>query len=93
MRSTSNNNTLCLTETLTNLEPYTGTLTVSNIEAVASQIVAGTVPSVPSNVTCTDCSKAAFNLVEQNFNGLLSGYSSDVSTTCGSSFVGMSIPL
>ncbi|OJT09268.1 hypothetical protein TRAPUB_14265 [Trametes pubescens] len=84
---TSSNNTLCVTETLNNLEPYTGTLTVSNIEAVASQIVAGTVPNVPSNVTCTDCTKAAFNLVEQNFNGLLSGFSSDVSTTCGSSFI------
>ncbi|KAI0769643.1 hypothetical protein BD413DRAFT_476957 [Trametes elegans] len=83
---TSNSNALCVTETLNNLEPYTGTLTVSNIESVASQIAAGTVPNVPSNVTCTDCTKAAYNIVQQNFAGLFSGAASDVSSTCGASF-------
>ncbi|KAH9858400.1 hypothetical protein C2E23DRAFT_798438 [Lenzites betulinus] len=84
---TSNNNTLCLTETLNNLEPYTGTLTVANIESLSSQIIAGTIPNVPSNVTCTDCTKAAFNIVQTEFDDLFSGFTSDVSTTCGASFV------
>ncbi|KAI0823306.1 hypothetical protein BC628DRAFT_1384035 [Trametes gibbosa] len=84
---TSNNNALCVTETLNNIEPYTGTLTIANIEALSSQIMGGTVPNVPSNVTCTDCTKAAYGIVQQNFDGLISGFSNDVSTTCGASFV------
>ncbi|KAI0356253.1 hypothetical protein OH77DRAFT_1423864 [Trametes cingulata] len=83
---TSNNNSLCLTETLNNLEPYTGALSVSNIESLASQIMGGTVPNLPSNVTCTDCTKAAYNIVQQKFGDLTSGFSSDISSTCGASF-------
>ncbi|KAI9066570.1 hypothetical protein FKP32DRAFT_1621942 [Trametes sanguinea] len=89
---TSNNNALCVTETLNNLEPYTGTLTVANIESLASQIVSGSVPNVPSNVTCTDCTKAAYNLVQQNFGDLISGFSGDVNSTCGASFTDGSQP-
>ncbi|KAI0633316.1 hypothetical protein C8Q77DRAFT_1057496, partial [Trametes polyzona] len=81
-----NNNALCLTETLNNLEPYTGPLTTANIQSLASQIEGGTVPNLPSNVTCTDCTKAAYNIVQQNFNGLISGFSSEVSSTCGATF-------
>lgn len=93
MRSTNNNNTLCLTETLDNLEPYTGPLTASNIESLVSKIVDGSVPSLPSNVTCTDCTKAAYNIVQKNYGDLVDGYAGSISSTCGASFTGMYSPL
>ncbi|CDO74345.1 hypothetical protein BN946_scf184645.g1 [Trametes cinnabarina] len=89
---TSNNNALCVTETLNNIQPYTGTLTVSNIDSIASQVMSGSLPNLPSNVTCTDCTKAAYNIVQQNFGDLTSGFSGDVNSTCGASFTDGSQP-
>ncbi|KAI0645463.1 hypothetical protein C8Q79DRAFT_926694 [Trametes meyenii] len=85
---TSNNNALCVTETLNNLEPYVGTLSTSGIESLASAIAGGSVPSVPQNVTCTDCTKAAYSILQSKYGDLLSSsYASSVSSTCGASFV------
>ena len=95
MRSTSNSNTLCITETLNNLQPYTGDLTITNLESYVSAIMSGgSIPNIPSNVTCTDCVKASYSIVSQSFGDLIpSSVSSDLSSTCGSSFVGESTPL
>lgn len=93
MRSTNNNNTLCITETLNNLEPYTGSLTASNIDKLVTGIVGGgSIPNLPSNVTCTDCTKAAYNILQMNFGDLVDGYSGSISSTCGASFIGMYSP-
>ncbi|KAH9895000.1 hypothetical protein C8Q73DRAFT_692621 [Cubamyces lactineus] len=92
LSDTNNNNTLCLTETLDNLEPYTGPLTASNIESLVSKIVDGSVPSLPSNVTCTDCTKAAYNIVQKNYGDLVDGYAGSISSTCGASFTDGATP-
>ncbi|RPD63847.1 hypothetical protein L227DRAFT_572288 [Lentinus tigrinus ALCF2SS1-6] len=94
LADTNNSNALCLTETLNNLEPYTGQLTITNLESYASTIMAGgSIPNIPSNVTCTDCVKAAYSLISQSFGDLIpSGVSSNLSSTCGSSFVDGSQP-
>ncbi|OBZ68312.1 hypothetical protein A0H81_11810 [Grifola frondosa] len=85
--SDSSTNTLCVTETLNNIQTYTGNLSISNIEAIASQAANGTFPSVPSNVTCTDCTKQALNIFKQDFPDLLtSSVQSTISSTCGASF-------
>ncbi|KAI0940592.1 hypothetical protein AcW1_003748 [Taiwanofungus camphoratus] len=88
LADTSNSKTLCVTETLNNLQPYTGTLTPSKVESLVSQIASGNVPNVPSNVTCTDCTKAALNIVNQNLPGVISsGTNSSITGQCGNSFV------
>ncbi|KAI0661199.1 hypothetical protein C8Q70DRAFT_1043833 [Cubamyces menziesii] len=88
LSDTNNNNTLCITETLNNLEPYTGSLTASNIDKLVTGIVGGgSIPNLPSNVTCTDCTKAAYNILQMNFGDLVDGYSGSISSTCGASFI------
>ncbi|KAI0695974.1 hypothetical protein C8T65DRAFT_583856 [Cerioporus squamosus] len=94
LADTNNSNTLCVTEALNSIEPYTGQLSVSNIESIATTIMSGgAIPNVPSNVTCTDCVKGAYSIVAQNFGDLIpSSVSSDLSSTCGASFVDGSQP-
>ncbi|KAL6308236.1 hypothetical protein BKA93DRAFT_605797 [Sparassis latifolia] len=88
LSDTSNNNTLCATETLTNIQPYTGTLTPSNIKSLISQIAQGSIPNVPSNVTCTDCTQAAFDVFNEAFPNLVtSGVNGTISNECGASFL------
>ncbi|KAI0743865.1 hypothetical protein C8Q80DRAFT_1272496 [Daedaleopsis nitida] len=90
LADTSNSNTLCVTETLTNIQASTGALSVANIESIATAFMsAGTIPNVSANTTCTDCSKAQYNLITQSSFGDLipDNIKQDVSTTCGASFV------
>ncbi|TFK92064.1 hypothetical protein K466DRAFT_582280 [Polyporus arcularius HHB13444] len=94
LADTSNSNTLCVTEALKSIEPYTGALSVSNIESIATGIMGGgAIPSIPTNLTCTDCVKGAYSIVSQNFGDLIpSSVSSDLSSTCGASFVDGALP-
>lgn len=86
------NNTLCATEFLTNLQSVTGPLTLSALEAFGSQIVASAVPNIPASVECTDCTKGWFNIVKQNFPGVVnSDAQQNVQDRCGAAFVGASL--
>jgi len=86
---TSDSNTLCVTETLYDIQNQTGTLTTANIESLALQIVGGALPSfLTSNVTCTNCTQAALNIIGQNFPSVLtSSVNSTISGQCGASFL------
>ena len=94
MRSTSNSNTLCITETLNNLQPYTGDLTITNLESYVSTIMSGgSIPNIPSNVTCTDCVKGVYSVLNSGLGSFLpSTISSYFQSTCGASFTGMFCP-
>ncbi|KAI8993832.1 hypothetical protein BD414DRAFT_264899 [Trametes punicea] len=92
LADTNNNNALCVTETLTNIQPYTGQLTLSNLESLVSQTAGGSLPDVPSNVSCTDCVKAMYNVLQNNVGDLFSGLSGDFSSKCGTSFIDGSQP-
>ena len=94
LRSTNNGSALCVTETLDNLEPYTGTLSFTNIESIVTTVAdGGSVPNVPTNVTCTDCVKGAYSLIAQSFGDLLPDtVKSGLTSECGASFVGASSP-
>jgi len=79
-------NALCITELLTDIQNSVGTLSISNIITIIPNIVSGS-STIPKNVTCNDCTKQAYNVVNKNFPGLIS--SSDatgLSTACGASF-------
>jgi len=84
---------LCTTEFLTDLQTSLGTLSISSIGQIIPKIISGS-DAIPQNVTCSDCSKQAFNIVQQSFPDLLSnsGVSSSIGTACGSAFTNGATP-
>lgn len=87
--SSGNNNTLCATETLTNIQNSVGTLSKSGVESLVNQLSNGQIPNVPSSALCTDCNKESFNIIKADFPDLVSSQVvSEVSGECGATFVG-----
>ncbi|KAJ3733457.1 hypothetical protein DFJ43DRAFT_1067231 [Lentinula guzmanii] len=82
-------NTNCVTETLTNLQDAVGNLSLTNIAAL---VASGNSTSIPSNVTCSNCVKAAYNTVDTAFPGLLDSENSTIQGECGTSFTDGSTP-
>ena len=82
-------NELCITEELYQIQNVTGTITTSNIASIINQISSGD-QSIPQNVTCGNCSKAAYTIASKDFPQLVSNSTSHVQATCGSSFTGLS---
>ncbi|KAJ4483284.1 hypothetical protein J3R30DRAFT_1757052 [Lentinula aciculospora] len=82
-------NTNCVTETLTNLQDVVGNLTLTSI---AGLVASGSNTSIPSNVTCSNCVKAAYNTVNTAFPDLLGSESSTLQDQCGASFTDGSSP-
>lgn len=75
--------TFCLTETLTNIEAVTGSLTLSNIVNGTSST------DLPSNITCTNCAKEAYNIFLHDFPSAATTAQPSLQSKCGASFVGM----
>ncbi|KAI6135696.1 hypothetical protein EDD17DRAFT_1748597 [Pisolithus thermaeus] len=78
-------NELCVTEELTGVQNVTGTLTINNFITVAGQLISDS-SSIPQSVTCSNCSKAAYTIADNNFPALVSNTTSTLQNTCGSSF-------
>jgi len=87
LEDNSNNDELCVTETLTNIQSTTGTLTLTSLSTLFSSLLGGGSLSLPSNTTCTSCTKAAYNIANKNYPGLVSGETIAIEQTCGQSFV------
>lgn len=77
-------NTNCVTQTLNNIQSTTGSLSLSNIIGLTTKA-----PNLPANVTCTNCIKQAYNIINAAYPSLLASASSDLNTQCGASFLGM----
>lgn len=94
LSDTANNHTLCVTETLTNAQAITGTLTLSKLASLVSQVAAGgSAPALPSNVTCTSCTQAMYDTVDAAFPGALTGGANNtVAAQCGSNFTSAAMP-
>ncbi|KAF8200958.1 hypothetical protein BJ912DRAFT_947698 [Pholiota molesta] len=80
--------TNCITQTLTNVQNIVGNLTISNI----MQIIANPPSTIPTNVSCTDCIKAAYNVVNQDVPSLISGAAPSLQSQCGASFTDGTTP-
>jgi len=75
-------NTNCITETLDNIQTETGqNITLSNFISVLS--LAG---NFPSNVTCTACTQAAYDILAQQQPSLASSAQSALQSECGADF-------
>ncbi|OCH86361.1 hypothetical protein OBBRIDRAFT_783397 [Obba rivulosa] len=94
LADSSNNNTLCVTETLNNIQQATGTLSIDNLESLITQIMGGSLPSlnIPESALCTDCTQAAFEILDQSFTSVVNQTSSTVSSVCGTGFTDGSMP-
>ncbi|TCD60966.1 hypothetical protein EIP91_009247 [Steccherinum ochraceum] len=96
LTDSNNNNGLCVTETLTAVQSSTGTtLSTNGVMQLVQQIMGGQVPNLPSSVLCTDCTKAAFNIINTQYPGLANGSVNvvgNISSTCGADFVNGSTP-
>ncbi|KAI1796355.1 hypothetical protein LXA43DRAFT_615686 [Ganoderma leucocontextum] len=94
LSDTKQNNELCVTEFLTGVEGTTGNLSVANIEALVTNFgTSGSLPNLSSNVTCSNCVKAAYTIVSTDFAGILpSSVGSYFQNTCGASFTNGSSP-
>ncbi|KAG5641203.1 hypothetical protein DXG03_005774 [Asterophora parasitica] len=77
-------NTNCVTQTLTNIQDIVGPLTVQTTLALFSGN--SNLTELPSNVTCTSCAKAAYNIVNAEVPGFLGANSEDLQAVCGASF-------
>ncbi|KZP34161.1 hypothetical protein FIBSPDRAFT_846265 [Athelia psychrophila] len=84
--------TLCATELLTDIQNQVGTLSLTNIIKVVPEIASGSV-TIPSNVTCSDCTKQVYNIANQQFPSLIQGeVASVVGGACGATFTNGAAP-
>ncbi|CAL1707910.1 unnamed protein product [Somion occarium] len=91
--SNQSNNTLCVTETLNNVQSSVGTLSKTELQSLVSQISGGQLPDIPSSTLCTDCTKEGFNIVKTDFPSLVtSNIEGVVTNECSADFVDGSTP-
>lgn len=82
-------NTNCITQTLTNAQNIVGTLSIKKI----IDLISHPVPSdLSANVTCTNCAKAAYNIIRQDIPSLGMADTSTIQKQCGSSFTDGNTP-
>ena len=84
-------NTLCVTETLTNVQDMLGTLSLNNLDNIVAEIAS--LDSFPASVTCTDCIKESYNLINTAFPDQSTNLTTALETQCGTTFVGQLSPL
>jgi len=74
----------CVVQTLTNLQTVTGDLTsVGNVLGLLNIDVT----DLPTNITCTNCVKAAYNTISADVPSINPDVSSFLSNKCGATFV------
>ncbi|CAE6488127.1 unnamed protein product [Rhizoctonia solani] len=88
-----NGDSLCVTSTLQSIENWLGQpLSKNTIETVLPRLVS-TTTEVPANVTCTDCTKAAYALIRPHLNDANRGtWDNTVAGQCGSSYTDGTTP-
>lgn len=80
-------NTNCVTQTLTNIQGVLGPLSIQNVLAL---VAADTNVTLPANISCTNCLKAAYNAVNTEIPGLFT--TDSVQNECGASFTDGATP-
>jgi hypothetical protein len=87
----SDNNQLCVTQTLSNLQTASGgTLTLDGFLEVLSTVLSGTISSVNGDKLCTPCVKQIYNVAKGDFPAIFgqgTPIATDFQTNCGTSFV------
>jgi len=85
--------TLCVTELLTDLQNIVGTLSINNIVSTAQGIYNGTYTGISAsdlkNITCNDCTQAAWAIIKGEFPEVASNsdVTGAISEQCGADFL------
>jgi len=79
------NGTNCLASTLNDIQSANGPLTLSSLIQL---VTLGNVSNIPSNVTCSDCTKAAYNILRSDVPSIVSDASGGLEQQCGANFTG-----
>jgi len=88
----TSSSTLCATELLTDIQNQVGTLSVTNLIKIVPEIASGSV-TIPTNITCSDCTKQVFNIAKQQFPSYVQGeVTSVIQGECGATFVNGAAP-
>jgi len=85
----SNNNQLCVTQTLSNVETVTGPLTIDKLSGTISTVAGGNTSSLNGVNLCTPCDKQIYNTAKNDFPAIFGqgAIATDVQNACGTSFV------
>jgi len=85
----SNNNQLCVTQTLSSVETVTGALTISKLIQTVPTIVTGDASSLNGVNLCTPCVKQIYNVAKTDFPAIFGqgDIATNVRADCGASFV------
>ncbi|KAJ7680451.1 hypothetical protein DFH06DRAFT_1163081 [Mycena polygramma] len=83
--------TNCITQTLTNIQSMLGTLSIGNIGGVIGNAITSNA-SLPANISCSNCVKEAYNVLNGDFPSTAASLSSDLNSECGSSFTDGTTP-
>jgi len=89
------NNTLCATQTLSNLEGVTGPLSLDNLFQLVPSLLTGQASvSLPQSLACTDCLQAAYDIVKTDQPSIASNptVTNAIQSQCGASFLSNSAP-
>ncbi|KAF9263288.1 hypothetical protein L218DRAFT_973110 [Marasmius fiardii PR-910] len=85
-------NDICITKELQGIQNVVGPLSIDNVVKIAMGGLNST-SSIPKDVTCSNCSKAQYNLINTEIPGLLDDSSkSEFQNQCGASFVDGNTP-
>ena len=83
----NNTNELCVIDELYDIQNATGTI---NADDLFSPNFFGPLLSLPQNVTCSDCTKEAYNiLLAEAPQAITSAENSTISNECGADFLGL----
>ncbi|KAH8119452.1 hypothetical protein DFH11DRAFT_446923 [Phellopilus nigrolimitatus] len=89
----SSNNTLCVTDLLTDVQNEKGTLSLQAMVSELPQLVVG--GSLPSYITCSDCVKQAYNVLKSDQPSVVASETSvtnALQSQCGADFLSGSTP-
>ncbi|KAG1816105.1 uncharacterized protein BJ212DRAFT_211950 [Suillus subaureus] len=84
--------TLCVPELLTNTQSSTTTLSLNNMVALVTKLVSGQNTGIPSSAACTNCTKAAYTVLNQGLPGVASTARSSFSSECGTNYTDGQMP-
>lgn len=76
--------TNCITQFLDNIQSTYGSITISNLLGLVGKVNAS---SFLPNITCTDCDKAMYNVINQSSVSLANGLGPALESQCGASFI------
>ncbi|KAI9572246.1 hypothetical protein HD554DRAFT_2068276 [Boletus coccyginus] len=83
---------LCVTELMNSIQSASTTLSLNNIVGLMTQVMSGENINIPQNVTCSDCTKAAYSIAAQGYPSLVTGQQAYLQSNCGSSFTDGQMP-